>query len=89
MLETLISTENELKNYSFEENNWNIFQQMLNFLWFFKEATIIMLNSIYPTLTITIPLYNTLIDHVEDTISLNNIEPIIVIIVGIKTVAHA
>ena len=28
-----------------------------------------MSNSIYPTLTTTIPLYNILVDHVEDTIS--------------------
>jgi hypothetical protein len=28
-----------------------------------------MSNSIYPTLTTTIPLYNILVDHVENTIS--------------------
>jgi predicted DNA-binding protein with PD1-like motif len=36
-----------------------------------------MSNSIYPTLSVTIPIYNTLIDHVEDTISSVEIDPII------------
>ena len=31
----------------------------------------------YLTLSITIPLYNIHIDHIEDTISLDNIKPVI------------
>jgi Domain of unknown function (DUF4413) len=37
-----------------------------------------MSNSTYPTLAVTIPLYNTLIDHVEDTISSDEIDSIII-----------
>lgn len=37
----------------------------------------LMSGSTYPTLSMTIPLYNTLIDHIEDTVGKNNIEPTI------------
>lgn len=36
-----------------------------------------MSSSIYPTLSTTIPLYNTLIDHAEDMDDLENIDPTI------------
>lgn len=36
-----------------------------------------MSSSTYSTLTTTIPLYNSLIDHIEDTESETNIDPII------------
>ena len=37
-----------------------------------------MSNSIYPTFAVTIPLYNTLVNHIEDTISSYKIDLIIV-----------
>ena len=64
-----------MKKYVFTENDWDIFMQIQKFLQPFKEATIIMSSSIYPTLSITIPLYNTLIDHAEDTVDSVNIDP--------------
>jgi hypothetical protein len=36
-----------------------------------------MSSSTYLTLSMTIPLYNTLIDHIEDTVGKNNIKLII------------
>lgn len=52
-----------------------MFKQICNFLKSFKEVTTIMSSSTYPTLSTTIPLYNTLIDHIEDTASIDNLEP--------------
>ena len=40
----------------------------MDFLEPFKEVTTLMSGSTYPTLSMTIPLFNFLIDHVEDTI---------------------
>jgi len=34
----------------------------------FKEVTTVMSGSTYPTLSMTIPLFNYLVDHIEDTI---------------------
>ena len=48
------------------DNEWNQFELIKKFLELFKEVTIIMSGSKYSTLTITIPLYNELIDHTED-----------------------
>jgi len=48
------------------DNEWNQFELIKEFLELFKEVTIIMSGSKYFTLTITIPLYNELIDHTED-----------------------
>ena len=50
------------------EEMWVKLKQIKNFLEIFKEVTVIMLGSFYPTLSMTIPLYNILIDHVEDVI---------------------
>ena len=51
--------------------------QIQEFLQPFKEAIIIMLGSTYPILTTTILLYNTLIDHTEDTIDSRKINSIL------------
>ena len=48
------------------DNEWNQFELIKEFLELFKEVTIIMSGSKYSTLTMTIPLYNELIDHTED-----------------------
>jgi hypothetical protein len=45
----------------------------MNFLQPFKEITTIMSSSTYPTLSTTIPLYNTLIDHAKEIINTENI----------------
>lgn len=45
----------------------------MNFLQPFKEITTIMSSSTYPTLSTTIPLYNSLMDHTEDIINSENI----------------
>ena len=52
----------------FSEENWIVFERIKNFLEIFKEVTVIMSGSFYPTISMTIPLYNILIDHVEDII---------------------
>lgn len=51
-------------------------KQIKNFLKIFKEVTVIMSGSFYPTLSMTIPLYNILIDHIEDVIGDENIQEI-------------
>ena len=48
------------------DNEWNQFELIKEFIELFKEVTIIMSGSKYSTLTMTIPLYNELIDHIED-----------------------
>ncbi|CAB5351885.1 unnamed protein product [Rhizophagus irregularis] len=68
-LEYIVFHDKDLKKYTFSEEKWAIFEQIKNFLEIFKEVTVIMLGSHYPTLSLTVPLYNILIDHVEDVIS--------------------
>ena len=51
--------------------------QIQEFLQPFKEATILMSSSVYPILSMTIPLYNALIDHLEDTEETDNIDQVI------------
>jgi hypothetical protein len=55
-----------------------MFEQILKFFKPFKEVTILMSGSTYPTLSTTVPLYNILIDHIEDTASLESAEQIII-----------
>src|SRR2546430_6853261 len=51
------------------EDQWVELIKIQDFFFLFKEVTTIMSSSSYPTLSITIPLYNILIDHIEDHIS--------------------
>jgi len=51
------------------DNQWDELKKIQNFLLPFKEVTTIMSSSAFPTLSTTIPLYNILIDHVEDVIN--------------------
>ncbi|CAB4493481.1 unnamed protein product [Rhizophagus irregularis] len=49
-------------------NQWAELEKIKDFLFLFKEVTTIMFGFTYPTLSTTIPLYNILIDHVENVI---------------------
>ena len=66
-----------MKKYIFEEDDWINFKQIYNFLRPFKEVTDIMSSSTYPTLSTVVPLYNTLIDHIEDTANMKDTELVI------------
>ncbi|CAB4488760.1 unnamed protein product [Rhizophagus irregularis] len=68
VLEYIVFQDKDLKKYTFSEEKWAIFEQIKNFLEIFKKVTVIMSGSHYPTLSLTVPLYNILIDHVEDVI---------------------
>ena len=68
-MDSVTLSNSNLKKYSFTEDQWVGFIKIQDFLFLFKEVTTIMSSSSYPTLSITIPLYNILIDHIEDHIS--------------------
>ena len=69
----MISSQ-ELKNYIFTDDNWAIFEQTKNFLELFQETTTMVSALTYPTLSITVSLYNVLIDHLEDINNRNDID---------------
>ena len=73
-IEYLTISSQELKNYIFTDNDWVIFEQTKNFLELFQETITIVSASTYPTLLITVSLYNILIDHLEDIKDRNNID---------------
>ena len=62
-------SDSNLKKYSITKDQWVGFIKIQDFLFLFKEVMTIMSSSSYPTLSITISLYNILIDHIEDHIS--------------------
>jgi len=70
----MILSDSNLKKYAITENQWANFIKIQDFLFPFKEVTTIMSSSSYPTLSMTIPLYNILIDHVEDILKESNDE---------------
>ncbi|CAG8831891.1 38345_t:CDS:1, partial [Gigaspora margarita] len=55
-----------LRNKELTNDDWNFFKLLLYFLEVFKEISIEMESSKYPTLSSVILLYNSLIDYVED-----------------------
>jgi hypothetical protein len=48
------------------DDEWTELEKVKLFLEKFKEITVLMSGSSYPTLSMFIPLYNALIDHMED-----------------------
>lgn len=71
-MDSIILTDSNLRKYLITEDEWNELEQIEKFLCPFHEVTTIMSASTYPTFSVTIPLYNILIDHVEDIIDSNN-----------------
>ncbi|CAB5364726.1 unnamed protein product [Rhizophagus irregularis] len=67
-------SDRDLKSYTLTEEQWNGLRKIVDFLEPFKEVTAVILGSTYSTLSMMIPLFNFLIDHVEDIIGDENEE---------------
>ncbi|CAB4421281.1 unnamed protein product [Rhizophagus irregularis] len=65
-LNSLVLSEKDLKNFVIMDDEWTELEKVKLFLENFKEITVLMSGSSYPTLSMLIPLYNALIDHMED-----------------------
>ena len=63
--------DKELKKHIITDDEWNDFAIIESFLKNFKEITVMISSSSYPTLFTVIPLYNFLLDHTENFI-INN-----------------
>ena len=68
-LEYLTANERELREYEFSEKQWQEFILIEDFLKLFHEVTTLISGSTYPTLSLTILLFNILIDHIKDIIT--------------------
>ncbi|CAB4486883.1 unnamed protein product [Rhizophagus irregularis] len=67
-IDSVTLNDRDLKKYLLTKNQWAELEKIKDFLFLFKEVTTIMSGFTYPTLSATIPLYNILIDHVENVI---------------------
>ncbi|CAB4386258.1 unnamed protein product [Rhizophagus irregularis] len=67
-IDSVTLNDRDLKKYLLTENQWAELEKIKDFLFLFKEVTTIMSGFTYPTLSATIPLYNILINHVENVI---------------------
>ena len=63
--------DKELKKHIITDDEWNDLAIIESFLKNFKEITVMISSSSYPTLSTVIPLYNFLLDHTENFI-INN-----------------
>ena len=50
---------------SLDAGAWNRFETLYEFLQPFQEATVAACGDKYPTLSLVVPLYNAILDHVE------------------------
>ncbi|KAF0354785.1 zinc finger bed domain-containing protein ricesleeper 2-like [Gigaspora margarita] len=64
-LDDLVMTDKSLIKYSLTNNEWTKLEQIKKLLKCFKDATLEISASSYPTLSYTIPIYNYLIDLIE------------------------
>ncbi|CAG8633073.1 11634_t:CDS:1, partial [Diversispora eburnea] len=72
-LDSIALSDKDLRIHVLADDQWHQLEKIMNFFQPFKEITTIMSSSTYPTLSTTIPLYNTLIDHAKEIINAENI----------------
>ena len=68
-LNTLTSSHGDLNHYVISHNQWSTLNKIAEFLEPFKDITIKMSTSLNSTAFWIIPLFNIIIDHVEDAAS--------------------
>ena len=67
-LNTLTSSHDDLHQYAIPHNNWATLETIADFLEPFKDLTVKMSASSVSTAFSIIPLFNIIIDHIEDAI---------------------
>ncbi|CAB4488750.1 unnamed protein product [Rhizophagus irregularis] len=67
-LHYMASADNELKIYLLSDEDWNRIQEVESLMECFQTATLAMSEANHPTLCQTIPIYNYLLDIIEDFI---------------------
>ncbi|KAF0403826.1 zinc finger bed domain-containing protein ricesleeper 2-like [Gigaspora margarita] len=65
-IDKIAGADRGLRDKELTNDDWNFLKLLLYFLEVFKEISIEMESLKHPTLSFVIPLYNSLIDHVED-----------------------
>jgi hypothetical protein len=73
VLDAVARTEGELNNNVLTKVEWNRLKQLVEILQPFKEATVIMSSSSYPTLSMVVPFYHELLKTLEDSMNNNEI----------------
>jgi hypothetical protein len=70
-LDNITALERDLRDFELSEDEWKILTEIKKYLEPFASVTKNIEGSLYPTLSVVIPLYNVLIDHIEDWIDNN------------------
>ena len=71
MLDVALKLKDSLDLYFHQSNcllpfdSWSKFEQILDYLDAFKEATLLTCADKYPTLSLAVPLYNEMMDHLQ------------------------
>jgi hypothetical protein len=71
MLDVALKLKDSLDLYFYQSNcllpfdSWSKFEQILDYLKAFKEATLLSCADKYPTLSLVVPLYNAMMDHLQ------------------------
>ncbi|CAG8701607.1 21996_t:CDS:2 [Cetraspora pellucida] len=67
VLDSMALTEVDLQQYILNDNDWKKIKLFIKVLQLFKETTVIMLSSNYPTLSMSVPLYHMLLKMLKET----------------------
>ena len=62
-------SQDSATSYELSNSDWAHLQEFYDFLFIFKEAPEMSCAGKYPTLSLIVPLYNSLLDHTEEVIS--------------------
>ncbi|CAB4430838.1 unnamed protein product [Rhizophagus irregularis] len=71
-LNDIIGLERDLNEFLILEDEWNILRELCRVFKMFYDATLYMSNSQFVTLSSSIPIYNSLLEHLEKLLDENN-----------------
>ncbi|CAB4405249.1 unnamed protein product [Rhizophagus irregularis] len=71
-LNDIIGLERDLNEFLILEDEWNILRELCRVFKMFYDVTLYMSNSQFVTLSSSIPIYNSLLEHFEKLLDENN-----------------
>src|SRR5688572_10228781 len=71
LLSEMAESQTDDQDFIITLDEWKIFQLLGDFLSFFKEATLLASGDTYPTLSLVVPLYKSLLNHTQSVVLAN------------------
>ena len=76
-MENLVTSDKDLRKWELSELEWDLLHEIKKFLFIFSRATHHISHNKFPTIENSIPVYNWLMDKIEDFQKDRNVDEIV------------